>query len=135
MTVAPPDAACVGREHETTDASSRMFSPFQRGFSSSSAIDSFGDVAMQVDAFIGLSLYGCNSAKVFQLRSLRGGEVFSFNVGGVIHDIVVELKVARSARGEMVQHVSLLPLTVVTNRRYVYRLLISNMYFMRFQPI
>jgi hypothetical protein len=99
-------------------ACSRMFSPFQSNHLSLSPSNDFADIAMQVDSLISLRVYGCSLVNRDRLRDLRSGEVFSFDVGGIIHDVVVELKSVRGPQGEIVQHVSLLPSSIVTNRRY-----------------
>jgi hypothetical protein len=36
-----------------------------------------------------------------RLRDLRSGEVFYFDVGGIIDDVVVKLKSVRGARGKL----------------------------------
>ena len=51
---------------------------------------------------------------------MRSGEVFAFEMGGVVHDVVVEVKTVKGAVNEMVQLVTFMPLTVVTNRRYTH---------------
>ena len=109
-----PNSACGG----AADACSRMFSPFQSSRPALLSNSDFADIVMQVDSLISLRLYGCSLANRDRLRDLRSGEVFSFDVGGIIHDVVVELKSVRGPQGEVVQHVSLLPSSIVTNRRY-----------------
>jgi hypothetical protein len=110
------DNSSVGRDCDAANTCARMHSPFQDSCAVSTC-NGFGDVATQIDSFISIRLDGCASAKGDRVRDLRSGEVFSFDVCGVIHDVVVELKTVRGFGGETVQHVSLLPSVVITNRR------------------
>jgi hypothetical protein len=104
------------RDDEAANHCSKMFSPFQDS-SSSSASRGVVDVSMQVDAYMSVRLGSCVFAKGERVRDVRSGEVFSFEVNGVVHDVVVDMKAVRGLGGHTVQHVSLLPSLVTTNRR------------------
>ncbi len=118
----------AARDGKSDNACSQMYSPFHDK-SALSSCTGIAEVAMQVDAFVSIKLFGGSSAKGEGVRDVRSGEVFSFDVGGIIHDVVIELKAVRGPRGETVQHVSILPLLVVTNRRCVRRSFLSTLLF------
>jgi hypothetical protein len=113
-----PEYFCADKDRHATAAGSRFHSPFQQSCFPEIPANDFSEIAMQFEPYLCIRLPDSNRLQRCCLKELRNGQTFSFDVCGIIHDVILEMKSIRGSWGETVPHISLKPLAVVTNRRF-----------------